>query len=226
MSIDRLKTLQIENNQKGLEMITESGRFAALADRANNGLKPRAISSFNLFQTPEIIADKMISMVPGSLPNSPTILEPSAGLGRIYRAAQKQFPNALYTLVDNSPDCTRELYNISGPGTRVIESDFLAIDAPIQGESSLIIKKLPFAYYDLILMNPPFKMGTDIKHILHALKFLHSDGLLIALCYNGVKQNKHLKPICDTWQQLPAGSFKSEGTGADTVLLTIKGNNH
>jgi hypothetical protein len=225
MSIDRLKELQEENNQKLLEMITESGRFAALADRENNGLKPKAISSFNLFQTPENIADKMASMIPDFLPNAPTILEPSAGLGRLYGAAKAKIKGGLYDLIDNSKDCTKELYNISGPGTRITEKDFLSVKPATGGNGSLIIKELTWAFYDVVIMNPPFKMGRDIKHILHAVKFLHSEGILIALCYNGVKQNKVLKPIADTWEVLPKNSFKSEGTGAEVVLLTIKGSN-
>jgi len=230
MSKDRLKSLQIENNQKGMEMLTEAGRFSALADRENNGLKPRAISVFNLFQTPEAIAEKMIEQISWKLTeqyNGPaTILEPSAGLGRLYKVTKNHFPNGSYTLIDNSSECAKELYNISGPGTRVIESDFLKLAPATEGKAGLIIKKLPWAFYDIIVMNPPFKMGTDVKHILHAKKFLHTNGILIALCYNGVKQNKVLKPICDTWEVLPEGSFKSEGTGASVALLTITNKNH
>lgn len=212
----RLTELQKENDSKGLEMLTESGRFAALADRANNGLKPRAISSFNLFQTPEIIAEKMVQTVLDNFvrqhPGPLTILEPSAGLGRIYQATKKHFPKGLYTLVEINKDCTKELYNNSGPGTTVIENDFLKVD------------KLPFETYDIIIMNPPFKMGTDVKHILHAKKFLAKGGVLVSLCYNGVKQNKVLKPICDTWEELPSNSFKSEGTHASISMLTIINN--
>jgi 16S rRNA G1207 methylase RsmC len=74
---------------------------------------------------------------------------------------------------------------------------------------------------DAVIMNPPFKMGRDIKHILHAFENLAPGGLLISLCYNGVKQNKQLKPLADTWEVLPAGSFKAEGTRAEIVLLTL-----
>jgi len=211
MSIDRLMTLKSENDSKGLEMLTEAGRFKALADRDNNGLKPRAISGFNLFQTPEEVAQRMFDKIPSKYYKDLSILEPSAGLGRLYKVLLRYLPKANYTLVDNNPDCVKELYNISGAGTQIIQNDFLSIE---MGH-----------LYNLIIMNPPFKMGTDIKHIKHALRFLKPGGLLVALCYNGVKQNKVLKPIADTWEVLPKNSFKSEGTAAEVVLLTIKGSN-
>ncbi len=83
MSIDRLKELQALNDEKGLEMMMEKGRFAALKSRHEDGTAPKAVSSFNLFQTPKHIADRMASMLP---PECQRILEPSAGLGRLYRA--------------------------------------------------------------------------------------------------------------------------------------------
>ena len=72
-------------------------------------------------------------------------------------------------------------------------------------------------------MNPPFERGLDVKHIEHAKTMLSKTGILVSLCFNGVKQTQKLKPICDTWEVLPEGSFKSEGTRASVVLLTIKG---
>lgn len=225
MSIDRLKELQALNDEKGLEMMMEKGRFAALASRHEDGTAPRAVSSFNLFQTPEHIADRMASMLP---PECQRILEPSAGLGRLYRAIrgrEKATRIPSITLVENSPDCCRELYSMTEQDTyaTIKQADFLSIEPAREGNCGLIIKQLPEAFYDSVIMNPPFKQGRDVKHILHALKFVKPGGVVIALCYNGVKQNKQLKPLADSWEVLPEGTFRSEWTSASVVLLTMKG---
>ena len=223
--MNRLIELQSDNDRVRSEMLTEAGRFKALASRHEDGTAPRAISSFNLFQTPGPIAEKMVSMVPDRLFKYPTILEPSAGLGRLFFAINKKVNGyGRYTFVENNIECAEELYDITESEKALIYTkDFLSIKPAYEGNAGLIIKELPYPFYDIIIMNPPFKMGRDVKHILHALKFLKRDGLLISLCYDGVKQNKFLKPICDTWEALPSGAFKTEGTGANVSLLTIKG---
>jgi 16S rRNA G1207 methylase RsmC len=96
----------------------------------------------------------------------------------------------------------------SDRATNLLQRDFLEV--------------APAGTFDAVIMNPPFKMGRDIKHIMHALKFLTPGGLLISLCYDGSRQNKQLRPLCDRWNVLPSGTFKSEGTGASVVLLTIR----
>jgi len=223
--IDRLEMLQVGNDQAGAEMLIESARFDNLANRHENGTAPRAVSAFNLFQTPAPVGDMMIDLIPGEYfrPSyNPAILEPSAGLGRLYQSAVNRLPGARYTLIEQSPDCMKELYTLTdGRGVELKQADFLSIKPVYEGNASIIVKELPEAFYDIIIMNPPFKMRTDIKHILHARKFLFKNGILISLCYNGVKQNKILKPMCNTWEVLPAGSFKSEGTRAEIALLTM-----
>jgi len=199
--MNRLLELQAKNDKIGAEMLTESGRFTALANRESNGLAPRAITSFNLFQTPELIADRMALMIEGA-----EILEPSAGLGRLYKAVKKVNPSAQFTLIEENKDCLSELYNFEDVNLK--QGDFLQME-----ELDL---------FDAVVMNPPFKMGRDIKHILHALKFLKTGRKLVSLCYNGVKQNKILKPLCNSWEVLPEGSFRSEGTRASIALITIK----
>lgn len=222
MSIERLKNLQALNDEKGLEMMMEKGRFAALKSRHEDGTAPRAVSSFNLFQTPEHIADRMAALIPLTCR---AILEPSAGLGMLYRAIRGRNKDTHITLVENSPDCCRELYSMTERDTyaTIKQADFLSIEPAREGNCGLIIKQLPEAFYDSVIMNPPFKQGRDVKHILHALKFVKPGGVVIALCYNGVKQNKQLKPLADSWEVLPEGTFRSEGTSASVVLLTMKG---
>lgn len=200
---NRLLRLKEETAAHGVEMVFDRARFDTLRD---NTSKPRAVAAFNLFQTPPDIADRMAGLLP-DMGDNKTILEPSAGLGRLYTALRKAGHAGRVVLAEQSPDCCRELYTQTETDRLAIikQGDFLTMD----------IKA------DAVIMNPPFKMGRDIKHIMHAFEMLKPGGLLVSLCYNGVRQNKKLKPLADTWEVLPAGSFKSEGTAAEVALLTM-----
>jgi 16S rRNA G1207 methylase RsmC len=132
------------------------------------------------------------------------ILEPSAGLGRLYRATRAAGHAGPMVLVDISPDCCRELYGvIDGDNATLRQGDFLTMD---------------LGRFDGAIMNPPFKQGRDIRHIRHALAMLNPGGRLVALCYNGPRQREQLRPLATSWVELEPGSFRSEGTGAAVVL--------
>ncbi len=76
--------------------------------------------------------------------------------------------------------------------------------------------------FDGILMNPPFKMWRDIIHINHARQFLSPGGKLVALCANGPRQRETLMPEADYWEELPAGSFRSEGTNVNAAICVFE----
>lgn len=194
-------------------MQAQRGRFEALKGRHEDGTAPRAVSAFNLFQTPAHIAARMVEIAKAEMPNAARILEPSAGLGRIYHAIAAGYPAARVVMVEESDECRRELSRtLEGrEGDRVFAGDFLEIDPADIGGT-----------FDLVIMNPPFKQGRDIKHILHARAMLRPGGLLVSLCYAGARQSGFLKPLADTWEMLPDGTFSEEGTKADVALLTIK----
>lgn len=78
--------------------------------------------------------------------------------------------------------------------------------------------------FDKILMNPPFEDGADIRHIQHARKMLKPGGTLVAICANGPRQRKVLMDEAEHWEDLPAGTFKDQGTMVNTALLVIRGN--
>ncbi len=202
---DRLLRLQ-EENQRTADMMREiRPRFDRIA-----GADPTpAISGFNLFQTPVDIAQRMAGTA-GVEFSGARILEPSAGLGRLVNAIQGQ-PQIIgeMVLVENNTACIELLQNnYRDASIDVIAQDFL--DTTIE----------QLGLFDIILMNPPFQRGRDIKHIEHATTMLAHGGHLVALCYNGAMQNRNLKPYCDSWTVLPEGSFKSEGTTASVALLT------
>lgn len=200
----RLLALRDQTDAHAQDMARQRERFTALAAREAT----RAVSAFNLFQTPETIADMMAAAA--NPQDGERWLEPSAGLGRLYRAIRYR-SSAHVTLVEQAPQCAAELYRETQGDSEatLIEADFLQCTAERLGT------------FDGILMNPPFKMGRDIKHARHALTLLKPGGRIVSLCYAGPRQEKEFKNANGwTWMQLDPGAFRSEGTGASVAMIT------
>ena len=202
--------MRYENLARSTEMDHERGRFGALARRHEAGTAPRAVVADQLFQTPVAVAHRMAEIAREGRPGAQRILEPSAGLGRLYVAAAPVFPCASFVLVESAPGCAGELYGLTEgrEACTLRQGDFL-------GMSDL-------GSFDVVIMNPPFRRGLDVRHILHAASMLERGGLLVSLCYDGVKQGRKLRPLCRTWEPLPPGTFREAGTGAGVVLLTME----
>lgn len=188
------------------DMEIESQRFDNLASR-----EVKSFSAFNLFQTPEDVAESMVDKLielSGEL-REKRILEPSAGLGRLYQALRHASNTAHITLIENSPQCSQQLYELTNGDLKQnqIQADFLDCD-----ESRV------HGLFDCILMNPPFKNGLDIKHINHAYSLLKSGGAIIAICSAGPRQTKAFSQ----WGQspLPESTFKGEGTNVRTMIVS------
>ena len=196
--LQRLHNLKDETEATAAEMAIERGRFDQIRDDGPTV----AVSAFNLFQTPEPIAWQLAGMIPAG----GRVLEPSAGLGRLVSAIDRRARPDELVAVEIAPQCAEQLYRLDC--CELWQRDFLELTPDDLG------------LFDAILMNPPFKMGRDIKHIRHAYKFLKPGGLLVALCFNGVRQNKELRPWAGSWSVLPEESFKAEGTRASVALMT------
>lgn len=202
----RLARLKEIAEAKAEELAEHRGRFDKLADPAS---APRVATGHNLFQTPEALAARVVRQ----LKRVGRVLEPSAGLGRLYRAVRAVDPVAPVVLVDSSPTCFRELYHATeGDGNATIRAaDFLSLEP---GDLGL---------FDSVVMNPPFKMRTDIRHVNHARRFLAPGGKLVAIVAAGPRQRAAFFGVADIWSMLPAGSFKSEGTDVETALVIFNG---
>lgn len=72
-----------------------------------------------------------------------------------------------------------------------------------------------------MVINPPFDRGSDIEHIKHAYRKLKPGGRLVAICANGPRQQEVMGEICSAWIDLPAGSFKEQGTSVSTAIVVI-----
>lgn len=202
---NRLHALRMENDAAGYAMQEIKPRFDRMAGRHENGSAPRAVSSFNLFQTPKELAGRLVALV-GDL-DGKRVLEPSAGLGRLLDCLPL---NCQAVAVEIAPQVAGELYKQNRPNVQILQRDFLTVE--------------PFdaGLFDAVIMNPPFHMRADIRHIQHALTFLKKGGILAALCLDTPHRERALKPAAATWEKLDAGTFAKEGTRVPTVLLTIK----
>lgn len=181
----------------------------ALRNRHESGEAPRAVVAYQLFQTPKPVICRMMELAeirPGM-----RLLEPSAGLGRLVEPMLRTNPCELVA-VDSSADCVRELWKLAERVPFIgrlcpTEGDFLAMD---------------LGAFDRVLMNPPFHMRSDIRHIYHALRHVGRNGILVGICMDTIHREEKLRHLCDHWEQLPAGTFADEGTQVPTILFRIR----
>ena len=174
--------------------------FEGLKDSLKAGVV--VVAAPQLFPTPPDLAARVVELA-GIEPGQ-RVLEPSAGTGRLLEA----LPTGAERLaVEINPDLARLLAS-RFQGTQVLCADFLAV-APALG------------LFDRVVMNPPFAQGQDIAHIRRALDLVRPGGRLVALCANGPRQREALQDLATHWEDLPAGSFKDEGTNVNCALLVV-----
>lgn len=197
-AMERLYTLADRMREAKERQAAKRERFKALQER--KPWQATVATSHNLFPTPLAIVARMIETAGLALGMS--VLEPSCGTGRILSALSEDYAvDAVEVHPVLANDCRQRF-----PFATVYEADFL---------------KWQGGPYDRIIMNPPFERGLDCQHIAHARTMLLPGGRLVGLCYNGATQANRLRPVCNTWDVLPEGSFASEGTQASVVLITI-----
>lgn len=166
---------------------------------------------FNFFPSPHDVVERLIELA--DIKPLMDVLEPSAGRGAIATACAKEGADVdCYELM-------RENYVALCENARLRHvwcKDFLTQE--------------PEPIYDRVVMNPPFAKQQDIKHVLHALKFLRPGGRLVSVMSASVsfRDNKLTKDFRDLISErggdieaLPEGAFKSSGTMVRTVIVTI-----
>ena len=79
-------------------------------------------------------------------------------------------------------------------------------------------------------MNPPFAKGADVRHVMHAIKFVKSGGRLVAIMSAGVPGRRDkatvafrakLEAAGGWFTDVPEGAFKASGTDVRTVIAVI-----
>jgi phospholipid N-methyltransferase len=173
----------------------ERNRFEELAGRASI-----VVAAHQLFPTPPARVAKL-----AEIDRNCSLLEPSAGTGRLLESCRAAYSICAVEINRELSDSLQRRY----PFVRVHCRDFLECN--------------DLGTFDRIVMNPPFTRGSDIKHIEHARKFLSPGGRLVSLCAAGPRQREKLQRGGYQWIDLPAGSFKSEGTDVASAIVIFEG---
>ncbi len=167
---------------------------------------------FNFFPTPADVVSRLLEIA--DIKAGMKVLEPEAGRGNI------AFPCADLAAVVDCYELMPANYEFLASSVRlnaVHHGDFLAA--------------IPEPIFDRVVANPPFAPSqADIKHVLHALRFLKPGGLLVAVMSAGVtfRDNKLtqdfrnlLRARGGDLEALPEGAFKASGTMVNTIIVTI-----
>jgi predicted RNA methylase len=168
---------------------------------------------FNYFPSPAAVVARLIELA--DIKPGMRVLEPSAGKGAI-----------AYACASAGDYGTVDCYEL-------MEANFVALAGDMRLGAVRwmdFLTQVPEPIYDRVVMNPPFAKQADIKHVLHALKFLKPDGLLVSVMASSVtfRDNKLTQDFRDMIrarggeiEALPEGSFKESGTAVNTVIVTI-----
>lgn len=171
---------------------------------------------FGFFPTPPELAQHIVGIA--SIGDDMMVLEPSAGRGALASVAHASASGVMVDMYELLPENYEELIRLNLSLSGVAKPcDFL--------------QEAPNPVYDRVVMNPPFdKKRSDIHHVLHALKFLKPDGLLVAIMPSGVTfredaLTRDFRGLVEerggSITELPIASFKKSGTMVNTVVVTI-----
>ena len=134
------------------------------------------------------------------------VLEPSAGEGALCLAILEYTGAVVAYEIDEkrAQTCT------SRAAVAPYRDDFLTVE--------------PRAEFDQVVMNPPFAKRADVKHVMHAMKFLRPGGRLVAIMSAGIlfrtdALTTSLRDQLAHYEALPDDSFKASGTSVRTAVV-------
>ncbi|GAP46933.1 methyltransferase [Streptomyces azureus] len=169
---------------------------------------------FGYFPTPGPVVQQLIELA--DIKPGMTVLEPSAGQGAIASAVAAE--GCVVDCIEVQESNATVIFD-AGYANLILVRDFLTT-APGAGIPG----------YDRVVMNPPFARQDDIRHVMHAHRFLKAGGLLVAVMSNGVTfrntpLTREFRALLDMQggelHPLPEGAFKESGTGVNTVIAVI-----
>jgi hypothetical protein len=188
----------------------DAAEVVRLAVASGEILDPRAAE---FFETSAELADEVAAYL--NVQAFCRYLEPSAGKGAIAQAMLRVCPGITLECVEAFH---KNRLALELQGLALIGEDFLQLD-PASVE--------PF---DGVGMNPPFSKQQDVRHILHAARFLKPGGRLAAIASAGVAyRDDRLSREFREWVESnggsitpnPDGSFEHAGTSVRTCMVRV-----
>lgn len=165
---------------------------------------------FGYFPTPAQVVERLIELADVS--HGDRVLEPSAGRGAIAAALKNTANVDTIELQEKNVEALRAIDGLAS----VRQADFLNVE--------------PEAVYDRVVMNPPFNRQADIRHVMHAARFLKPGGRLVAVMASGVTFRsdrlaadfrEFVAGLGGTIEALPEKSFREAGTMVNTVVVAF-----
>lgn len=181
-----------------LEPIMETGEYS------------RTKQDFGQFDSPPEVVARVIELA--SIGPADLVLEPSAGIGNIARAAAEA--GGVVTAVEIDVKRCAQLAGIPC----------------VQGHNHDFMQSTPNPHFDVVAMNPPFAKQADIDHVLHAVKFLKPGGRLVSVMSASVMFRSNAKTEAfrafveghsGSIERLPDAAFASSGTQVNTCIVTL-----
>lgn len=177
--------------------------------------------TFEFFETPAALVDQMIDYA--EIEDGHRVLEPSAGRGAIVDGISREHlrPSVLHLVELDSVNraVLTNRSDVQRGEVQLVGDDFMAFEPP----DGLL--------YDRVVMNPPFSKQQDVAHVTRAFGMLKRGGLLVAIMSAGVEFRQDRKATefrALVWaadgeiERLPADSFKTSGTGVNTVMVQMR----
>lgn len=184
----------------------------AIFQQLQDGKEVSVQQATQAFYTPEDEAHTLCRKL-GNLEGK-IVLEPSAGRGALADVAEAA--GARVVLVENYHPSVLAL---QAKGYDVIEKDFLNVTPEQTG------------LVDAIVANPPFSRNADVRHVMHMWEFLKPGGQLAAIMSTAWRSGsqsiqRQFRAFLESHdaeiEEIPAGAFKSSGTGVATVRVFIR----
>lgn len=200
-------------NRKAKAHIFDCNAIEVIEPILMTGEYSRIKQDFGQFDSPEPVVETLMKLADVQ-PNM-AVLEPSAGIGNIVKALNTK--SALVTAIE----LDKKRYKYLQDNVDLIDSyniDFLDFE-PNEGRK-----------FDRVIMNPPFAKQMDIKHVLHAHKFLKPNGVLCSIMSAAItfRENKltsdfreYLYSNGGIIDALPENSFKDSGTNVNSCIVII-----
>lgn len=203
----------------------EEGAEAIIADVIDTGEITDWKKEFQFFETPPELAKRMVEMA--EINEIHDVLEPSAGKGKICQEIMARNPKSL-TAVELNMLHLEVLNKIVLKGENVSQNRVVIWDFLSQAKHW---HERCTASFDVIVANPPFRLGQDVKHVMAMWDVLRPGGRLVAITSPGWMYRSdtlHTNFRQFLWskmadcERLPEGTFKGAGTNVSTMLIRLE----